>query len=100
MFVLLYVRHDSVFSFWHIRPLTVAKQNDRFLTYDPANELVVQIHPTSVLFGKKPECIVFNELVETNDENFICNTTRINYSWLTELAPPRLKKVCFFFGVQ
>ncbi|KAK9944513.1 hypothetical protein M0R45_010077 [Rubus argutus] len=72
------------------------KQSDgqyRFLTYDPANELVVQIHPSSVLFGKKPECIVFNELVETNDQKFICNTTRIDYSWSTELAPPRLKKV-------
>ncbi|KAK9944476.1 hypothetical protein M0R45_010043 [Rubus argutus] len=72
------------------------KQSDgqyRFLTYDPANELVVQIHPSSVLFGKKPECIVFNELVETNGQKFICNTTRIDYPWPTELAPPRLKKV-------
>ncbi|PRQ25281.1 putative RNA helicase [Rosa chinensis] len=67
----------------------------RVLTSDLANELVVQIHPSSVLSQKKPECIVFNELVETNDKRFICNTTRINYPWLSELAPPRLKKVLY-----
>ncbi|XP_061991461.1 pre-mRNA-splicing factor ATP-dependent RNA helicase DEAH10 isoform X2 [Rosa rugosa] len=51
-----------------------------------ANGQVVRIHPSSVLFHEKPECIVFNELVETNHK-YIRNTTRIDYLWLHELAP-------------
>ncbi|KAL9420589.1 hypothetical protein AB3S75_038205 [Citrus x aurantiifolia] len=47
---------------------------------------VVQIHPSSVLFRAKPECIVFNELIQTNHK-YIRNITRIDYLWLTELAP-------------
>ncbi|KAI6676907.1 hypothetical protein NL676_037703 [Syzygium grande] len=31
-----------------------------------ASGQVVQIHPSSVLFRTKPECIIFNELVQTN----------------------------------
>ncbi|XP_015895188.2 pre-mRNA-splicing factor ATP-dependent RNA helicase DEAH10 [Ziziphus jujuba] len=47
---------------------------------------VVQIHPSSVLFRTKPDCIVFNELVQTNHK-YVRNITRIDYLWLTELAP-------------
>ncbi|XP_059629455.1 pre-mRNA-splicing factor ATP-dependent RNA helicase DEAH10-like [Cornus florida] len=47
---------------------------------------VVQIHPSSVLFRTKPECIVFDEIVRTN-HNYIRNVTRIDYLWLPELAP-------------
>ncbi|GAA0169000.1 RNA helicase [Lithospermum erythrorhizon] len=48
--------------------------------------LIVQIHPSSVLFRAKPECVVFDELVKTNN-SYIRNVTRIDYLWLTELAP-------------
>lgn len=51
-----------------------------------ANGQVVRIHPSSLLFHEKPECIIFNELVETNHK-YIRNTTRIDYLWLHELAP-------------
>ncbi|KAL5828622.1 hypothetical protein ACOSQ3_018090 [Xanthoceras sorbifolium] len=51
-----------------------------------ASGQVVQIHPSSVLFRAKPECIIFNELVQTNNK-YIRNITRIDYLWLTELAP-------------
>lgn len=51
-----------------------------------ASGQVVQIHPSSVLFQQKPECIIFNELVQTNNK-YIRNVTRIDYLWLTELAP-------------
>ncbi|KAK6931345.1 Helicase, C-terminal [Dillenia turbinata] len=51
-----------------------------------SNGQVVQIHPSSVLHGKNPECIIFNELVRTN-KNFIRNITRIDPLWLPELAP-------------
>ncbi|CAA3000332.1 pre-mRNA-splicing factor ATP-dependent RNA helicase DEAH10 [Olea europaea subsp. europaea] len=48
--------------------------------------LTVQIHPSSVLFRMKPECLIFDELVRTN-HNYIRNISRIDYLWLAELAP-------------
>ncbi|GER31861.1 RNA helicase family protein [Striga asiatica] len=48
--------------------------------------LTVQIHPSSVLFRGKPECIIFDELVRTN-QNYVRNVSRIDYLWLSELAP-------------
>ncbi|GLT27624.1 hypothetical protein SLA2020_026080 [Shorea laevis] len=51
-----------------------------------ASGQIVQIHPTSVLFRSKLECIVFNELVQTSNK-YIRNITRIDFLWLTELAP-------------
>ncbi|ONI31039.1 hypothetical protein PRUPE_1G288500 [Prunus persica] len=57
-----------------------------------ANGEIVSIHPSSVFFKNKPECLIFNELVETN-RKYIRNTTKIDYLWLTELAPQ-------FYAVQ
>ncbi|XP_042499763.1 pre-mRNA-splicing factor ATP-dependent RNA helicase DEAH10 [Macadamia integrifolia] len=51
-----------------------------------ASSQLVQIHPSSMLFRMKPECIIFNELVKTN-HNYIRNVTRIDPLWLPELAP-------------
>ncbi|XP_073059360.1 pre-mRNA-splicing factor ATP-dependent RNA helicase DEAH10 isoform X1 [Primulina eburnea] len=48
--------------------------------------LMVHIHPSSVLFRTKPECIIFDELVRTN-QNYVRNASRIDYLWLAELAP-------------
>ncbi|KAL9271709.1 Pre-mRNA-splicing factor ATP-dependent RNA helicase DEAH10-like protein [Drosera capensis] len=50
---------------------------------------LVKIHPSSVFSGgkqKQPECIIFNELVKTS-ECYVRNITRIDPSWLLELAP-------------
>lgn len=46
----------------------------------------VAIHPSSVLAGKKPECIVFNELVRTTKQ-YARDATVIEPGWLPELAP-------------
>ncbi|PON79698.1 RNA helicase, ATP-dependent DEAH box [Parasponia andersonii] len=51
-----------------------------------ASGQAVQIHPSSLLFQTKPECIIYNELVQTNHK-YIRNVSRIDYLWLTELAP-------------
>jgi hypothetical protein len=51
-----------------------------------ASGQVVQIHPSSVLFRKKPDCIIFNELIQTNNK-YIRNLTRVDSLWLPELAP-------------
>lgn len=45
----------------------------------------VLIHPSSVLFGKKPDCVLFDELVCTSRQ-YIRNVTQIDSHWLTELA--------------
>ncbi|KAI5080413.1 hypothetical protein GOP47_0003596 [Adiantum capillus-veneris] len=45
----------------------------------------VFVHPSSVLFGKKPDCLIFNELVCTT-RHYIRNVTRIDSAWLPELA--------------
>ena len=46
----------------------------------------VYIHPTSSLFGKKPPCVVYNELVLTS-KNYIRDVSAININWLVEVAP-------------
>ncbi|KAL7133148.1 hypothetical protein ABFS83_12G121000 [Erythranthe nasuta] len=46
----------------------------------------VQIHPSSVLFGKKPECVIFNELVKTTQQ-YIRGVSIVESPWLAELAP-------------
>lgn len=51
-----------------------------------ASGQTVAIHPSSVLFGKKPDCVVFNELVRTN-RSYIRNLTQVDSLWLPELAP-------------
>ncbi|XP_074585587.1 pre-mRNA-splicing factor ATP-dependent RNA helicase DEAH10 [Curcuma longa] len=51
-----------------------------------ASGQAVQVHPSSVLFRTKADCIIFNELVRTN-QNYIRNVTRVDPLWLPELAP-------------
>ncbi|KAJ4911098.1 RNA helicase family protein [Raphanus sativus] len=41
----------------------------------------VHIHPASVLFHSNPECVIFNELVQTS-KKYIMNLTRIDPLWL------------------
>lgn len=51
---------------------------------------IVHIHPISGLFRSKPECVVFNELMQTT-KKYIKNLTRIDPLWLAELAPHHYK---------
>lgn len=46
---------------------------------------IVSIHPSSVLFGKKPDCLIFDELLCTT-RHYIRNVTHIDSVWLPELA--------------
>ena len=46
----------------------------------------VSIHPSSVLHGRKPQCIVFSELVRTARQ-YARDATLIDPAWLPELAP-------------
>lgn len=46
----------------------------------------VAIHPSSVLFSKKSQCVLFNELVFTS-RLYMRELTHISQDWLAELAP-------------
>lgn len=46
----------------------------------------VHIHPASILFKKRPDCIIFIELVQTT-KLYARNVGLIEASWLTELLP-------------
>jgi len=47
---------------------------------------VVYLHPSSVLVQRKPECIVFNELVRTTKQ-YARDAVAVEPRWLPELAP-------------
>ena len=51
-----------------------------------ASGQAVFIHPSSVLCGKKPESIIFSELVRTN-KAYAREVTAIEVPWLTEVCP-------------
>jgi ATP-dependent RNA helicase DHX8/PRP22 len=51
----------------------------------------VAIHPSSVLHGKRADCIVFNELVRTTRQ-YARDIVAIDAKWLPELAPAYFAK--------
>ena len=52
---------------------------------------IVYIHPSSALFQKNPEWVIYNELVLTTKE-YMRNIMTIDPKWLVELAPAFYKK--------
>ncbi|KAK9904219.1 hypothetical protein WJX75_007114 [Coccomyxa subellipsoidea] len=57
-----------------------------------ASGQIVSIHPSSVLSGRKPRCIVFDEILRTT-RNYARNVTVIEPSWLPEVAPSFFSKI-------
>lgn len=51
----------------------------------------VYIHPSSALFNKNPEWLIYDELVLTTKE-YMRNTMTIDPKWLVEFAPTYFKK--------
>ncbi|KAK9838275.1 hypothetical protein WJX81_001973 [Elliptochloris bilobata] len=51
-----------------------------------ASGQAVALHPSSVLCGKRPACIVFDELLRTT-RDYARQVTAIDAAWLPELAP-------------
>jgi len=83
------------YRYWSSHFRIFGVKNSFLISYTTLNELLgralasgqsVAIHPSSVLFGKKPDCVVFNELVRTN-RSYIRNVTQVDSLWLPELAP-------------
>jgi ATP-dependent RNA helicase DDX35 len=50
------------------------------------DNVVLNIHPSSVLFSRNAKYVVFHEVVETN-QAYMRDVTVIEPEWLTELAP-------------
>ncbi|KAL6044025.1 putative ATP-dependent RNA helicase dhx33 [Balamuthia mandrillaris] len=46
---------------------------------------IVHLHPSSVLFGKKPGCVIYNQLVFTK-RNYMRDVVMVQPQWLTELS--------------
>ncbi|KAF2222855.1 ATP dependent RNA helicase [Elsinoe ampelina] len=44
-------------------------------------------HPSSLMFNRKADWVIFHEVMETGDKIFIRDITKIEKSWLTEYAP-------------
>ncbi|KAI7892139.1 P-loop containing nucleoside triphosphate hydrolase protein [Mucor mucedo] len=50
------------------------------------DNVILHIHPNSVLFNRNPKCVVFHEVIETT-QAYMRDLTVIEPEWLAELAP-------------
>lgn len=48
---------------------------------------VLHAHPSSLMFNRKADWVIFHEVVETGNKTFIRDITKIEKSWLLEYAP-------------
>ena len=48
---------------------------------------VLHAHPSSLMFNRKADWVIFHEVMETGDKTFIRDITKIEKSWLLEYAP-------------
>ncbi|EME49320.1 hypothetical protein DOTSEDRAFT_68185 [Dothistroma septosporum NZE10] len=48
---------------------------------------VLHAHPSSLMFNRKADWVVFTEIMETGDKTYIRDVTKIEKSWLIEYAP-------------
>ncbi|XP_066599381.1 ATP-dependent RNA helicase DHX8 [Prorops nasuta] len=55
-----------------------------------ADSQVVYIHPSSALFNRQPEWVIYHELVQTTKE-YMREVTTIDPKWLVEFAPAFFK---------
>lgn len=56
-----------------------------FRTID--GETVLHAHPSSIMFNRKADWVIFHEVMETANKTFIRDICRIEKSWLLEYAP-------------
>jgi len=52
-----------------------------------AGGTVLHAHPSSLMFNRKAEWVVFHEVMETGNKTFIRECTKIEKGWLVEYAP-------------
>lgn len=52
-----------------------------------AGGTVLHAHPSSLMFNRKADWVIFHEVMETGTKTFIRDVTKIEKSWLVEYAP-------------
>ncbi|KAH9213392.1 P-loop containing nucleoside triphosphate hydrolase protein [Leptodontidium sp. 2 PMI_412] len=52
-----------------------------------AGGTVLHAHPSSLMFNRKADWVIFHEVMETGSKTFIRDVTKIEKVWLTEYAP-------------
>lgn len=48
---------------------------------------ILHVHPSSVMFNRKADWVIFHEILQTNDKTYIRDVTKIEKGWLIESAP-------------
>ncbi|KAK4634213.1 putative ATP-dependent RNA helicase DHX35 [Fulvia fulva] len=48
---------------------------------------VLHAHPSSLMFNRKADWVIFTEIMETGDKTYIRDVTKIEKSWLLQYAP-------------
>ncbi|RPB05101.1 P-loop containing nucleoside triphosphate hydrolase protein [Choiromyces venosus 120613-1] len=56
-------------------------------SFRSVNGMQLWAHPSSVMFNRKADWVVFHEVVETGQKTFIRDVTAIEKDWLLEYAP-------------
>ena len=51
-----------------------------------SGNVILHAHPTSLMFNRKAEHVIFGEVLETGDKVFIKDVSKIEKAWLTELS--------------
>ncbi|KAL1999906.1 hypothetical protein VTN02DRAFT_3820 [Thermoascus thermophilus] len=52
-----------------------------------SGELTLHAHPSSLMFNRKADWVIFHEILQTGDKTFIRDITKIEKSYLLEYAP-------------
>jgi ATP-dependent RNA helicase DDX35 len=52
-----------------------------------AGSTVLHAHPSSLMFNRKADWVLFHEVMETGNKTFIRDCTKIEKGWLVEYAP-------------
>jgi ATP-dependent RNA helicase DDX35 len=52
-----------------------------------AGGTVLHAHPSSLMFNRKADWVIFHEVMETGNKTFIRDITKIEKGWLVEYAP-------------
>jgi ATP-dependent RNA helicase DDX35 len=52
-----------------------------------AGGTLLHAHPTSLMFNRKAEWVIFHEVMETGNKTFIRDVSKIEKGWLVEYAP-------------
>ncbi|KAI7182446.1 ATP dependent RNA helicase, partial [Hortaea werneckii] len=60
-----------------------------FRTIDGGTTL--HAHPSSLMFNRKADWVIFTEIMETGEKTYIRDVTKIGKGWLTEYAPEYYK---------